>query len=536
MASRFRRTTVCVFLISIVTTAAQGRPTGSDMDSLISILGDRHAALPARERAAVRLGEIRGTNDAAIAALVGCFAEHDPFLCGKAATSLGRIGAAAIPRLLTAMQKVDDTVRWCSAIALGKMSGDRSAALPALTAALHDRSSDVRWCAAAALGNMGRAAASALPALRAVLERGSEDEEVKWAAYAAIVDIGSGDFGGPTSLQAATAAIDSMLPALMHEYHVPGVSVVLVSDRKIAWSKSYGLHDSRTGEKVTPQTLFEACSMSKPVLAYLTMKLVDRRMLDLDTPLSVYLPEHFFSAGNFADKVTARMVLSHTAGFPNWRKGEEEHEGPLPIFFLPGVRFSYSGEGYYYLQRVVEKLTHEPLEVYAESELFGPLQMSHASFVWRKDLGPLIATGHDTAGMVLDRTHYSHANAAYSLYISAEDYARMLCCLLAPEGSGDVALSKGAREAMFSRQVEVQVRSAVSRPGTAMGLSVFWGLGWAIDSTITGNIVYHSGANRSGFRCYAQFRMDHGTGIVIMTNGLNGSDMWRRVIQQVGDF
>jgi hypothetical protein len=85
-------------------------------------------------------------------------------------------------------------------------------------------------------------------------------------------------------------------------------------------------------------------------------------------------------------------------------------------------------------------------------------------------------------------------------------------------------------------QVEVGVRTPITRPGRAMGLGTYWGLGWAIDSTISGNIIYHSGANRSGFRCYSQFNYDEGSGIVIMTNGLDGSELWRRVVEKIGDF
>jgi hypothetical protein len=89
---------------------------------------------------------------------------------------------------------------------------------------------------------------------------------------------------------------------------------------------------------------------------------------------------------------------------------------------------------------------------------------------------------------------------------------------------------------MLSPQIDVLVRDPIERPGSALGLFVYWGLGWAIDSTASGKIYYHSGANRTGFRCYSQFRLDEGSGIIIMTNGLNGSEFWRRLIKEVGDF
>jgi hypothetical protein len=86
------------------------------------------------------------------------------------------------------------------------------------------------------------------------------------------------------------------------------------------------------------------------------------------------------------------------------------------------------------------------------------------------------------------------------------------------------------------KAIRVDVRDVIDRPGRALGLFSFRGLGWGIDSTITGDIIYHSGSNQSGFRCYSQFNMRDGSGIVIMTNGDNGSELWTRLISLTGDL
>jgi CubicO group peptidase (beta-lactamase class C family) len=362
------------------------------------------------------------------------------------------------------------------------------------------------------------------------------DDDVQWAAYYAVGRITVGKVERRLDLGGLIAVVDSLVPHLMREHHVPGVSLAVIDNRRIAWTKSYGLKDTRTSEIVTGQTLFEACSMSKPVLACLAMKLVDKKILDLDKPLWGYLPESFVSTGDYGKRITARMVLSHTAGFPNWRKGEEETGGPLPITFLPGTKFSYSGEGFYYLQRVIEKLTHEPLDMHAKTALFAPLGMNHTSFVWTSAMEPFQASGHDTLGRVLAKSQYVHPNAAYSLYTSAEDYAKLISSILGSNQANEHFLSAGSMYEMMEHQVQVDVRQPINQPGRALGLGVYWGLGWAMDSTMSGNIIYHSGANRTGFRCYAQFDYDQGSGIVIMTNGLNGSELWRHVVEKVGDF
>jgi hypothetical protein len=82
----------------------------------------------------------------------------------------------------------------------------------------------------------------------------------------------------------------------------------------------------------------------------------------------------------------------------------------------------------------------------------------------------------------------------------------------------------------------MDTREVIDRPGRCLGLCAYRGLGWAIDATIAGDIVYHSGANQTGFTCYSQFNMRDGSGIVIMTNGKNGSDLWSRLISAVGDL
>jgi CubicO group peptidase (beta-lactamase class C family) len=276
--------------------------------------------------------------------------------------------------------------------------------------------------------------------------------------------------------------------------------------------------------------------MTKPVFAFLVFQLVQQNKLNLDEPLCNYLDEKFYGEGSIYKKITARMVLSHQSGLPNWRKGEEERNGPLPIYFTPGERFSYSGEGYYYLQRVVEKITGKSLEEIANENLFVPSEMNNSSFIWREEIDSLISSGHDTSGNFLAKSKYVHPNSAYSLYISAEDYAKIIIEIMKANQLSSSLLSKTYVEEMLSPQVDVLVRDPIDRPGRAFGYITDWSLGWAVDSTAYGKIYYHSGANRTGFRCYSQFNLDEGKGIVIMTNSLNGTELWTRLIKQIGDL
>jgi CubicO group peptidase (beta-lactamase class C family) len=499
---------------------------------LIDALKDPDAGV--RERAAEALGLQGPGAAAAVGALVRSFADPDPYVQGRAAEALGRIGGEAVPALALALTDRDRSVRWCAAIALGRIGAAARAAVPALAKAIADGDENVRWCAAIALGSIGAPAAAAVPALLACLH--DADEDVRWGAREALERIDPAFARRELDWRSAAAAIESLTPAMMKELHVPGVSVALVADRQVAWTKSFGVADARKGAPVTGATLFEACSMSKPVLAYVVMKLVELGTLDLDRPLAEYLPEEDPPAQDEKASITARMILSHTSGLPNWRKGDEERQGPLPVKFAPGSRFSYSGEGIFYLQRVVEHLTSEPLEVLAERMLFRPLGLRGISFVWTPALEPAIAGGHDGKGKFLQKTRYTHANAAYSLYTTAPDYAAFLVEIMKADRSASHSLSRQSVEAMLGRRVTLESRDPIERPGSARGLGAYWGLGWSINTTAAGDIVHHSGSNRSGFRCFSQFNPARGSGIVIMTNGSTGGDLWTRLVSQVGDL
>lgn len=476
----------------------------------------------------------QGPEDGRLAALVEALADADPFAGGAAAEELARSGAPAVPALSRALRDPRESVREGAAIALGKLGKEARGAVPVLVAALSDPKENVRWCAAGALGAVGAAASSAVPALREALHDG--DEDVRRGAALALERIDRPAWLLAPSWESTVATIERLTPLLMTELHVPGVSMALVRDRKVAWTRSWGVADVRTGTPVTSETLFEAASMTKPVFAVSVLKLVEQGRIDLDRPLSQVVAPPTVPFQQERLRITPRMVLSHTSGLPNWRKGGEERDGPLPVLFAPGSKFGYSGEAIYQLQRVVEKVTGEPIEEYTRRTLFTPLGMTGTSYVWTAELDSRLASGHEADGTFLARARYAHANAAYSLVTTAPDYARFLVALLDPEGASPNGLSRASVSSMLRHEVRVDVRDPIERPGRARGTEVFWGLGWSLNATAGGDVVHHGGANRTGFRCFAQFSPSRGTGLVILTNGLGGGELWTRLVSAVGDL
>ena len=407
--------------------------------------------------------------------------------------------------------------------------------VPALIAALQGADATGRNSAAYALGTVGPAAGpEAARALREALA--DADADVRAAAAWSLGAVDPASSRSAPGWDATIATIESLTPRLMDELHVPGVSIALVQGGRLAWTKAWGVVDATTRAPVTTETLFEAASMSKPVFAYAVLQLVDRGELTLDRPLAAWHAEPAFPDQPERRRITARMALSHTTGFPNWRKGDDERAGPLPVLFEPGSRFGYSGEGIFYLQRVVETITGQPLDAWARGTLLDPLGLASTSFSWSEALDPRLATGHGDDGTALPRARYSRPNAAYTLITTPSDYARFLAAILASERGAPWALSRRAHAAMLAHQVKADARDPIQRPGRARGLATFWGLGWGINTTPAGDLVYHSGSNQTGFRSYAQFSPARGSGIVIMTNGTRGGELWTRLVGAVGDL
>src|SRR5215468_2276665 len=196
--------------------------------------------------------------------------------------------------------------------------------------------------------------------------------------------------------KATLVRLDKSLPDLMAKGAVPGLSIALIRDRTTYWVHSFGVRDAKSGQPVTEETIFEAASLSKPVFAYAVLKLVDQGKLDLDTPLTHYWPSDSpYSIDPANDprlqQITARIVLSHRTGFPNWRPDGK----PLTIYFAPGSRFSYSGEGYVYLQRTVERIESKPLNQIMQEIVFAPLGMNDSTYISLP--GPNVTSGYSPA-------------------------------------------------------------------------------------------------------------------------------------------
>jgi len=323
----------------------------------------------------------------------------------------------------------------------------------------------------------------------------------------------------PMELLEKVHRLEEQLPGLMEQHNVPGVSVALISDRELVWSRGYGVRCAGSDETVQPETIMEACSMSKPFFAYLLLKLAEEGRFDIDRPLVEYLGKDYLDDDPRHRSITARMTLTHTSGLPNWRKGGWRSGSPLSLAFDPGTQFRYSGEGFLMLQRALETKTGSDLDTVSRERLIEPLKLHNTRYVWDERFLACAACGHDREGNVKpDRNFYDRANAAYSLYTSAEDYAWFVVEILRADRTASHSLSAQMRKEMLTPASHRDDQEAD------------WGLGWGLSDVNNQQHVYHSGANGSGFRCYCEFYPESGDGLVIMTNALAGDDLWKTVV------
>jgi len=308
------------------------------------------------------------------------------------------------------------------------------------------------------------------------------------------------------------------IPRWMSSGDIPGLSIAVLHGGELAWSGAFGVRELGGSTAVDAETLFPAASLSKPVFTYLVLRLVERGVLSLDTPLHTLLPYPRLEHDERYRAITAHHVLTHTAGLPNWGAT------PLEMIGAPGERFSYSGEGFVYLQKTVEKLTGRPLAELAAEEVFVPLGMSHTHFVLAPGLDVEVVTGVDEGGDLQRVPREEEANAAGSLLTTGEDYARFLSALLGGRGLRPATLA-----AMFERQVAADRENRPEAAG-----KIFWGLGWGLEAVgdPATDILWHWGDN-GGFKAYVMVDRAHGDGLVYFANAIDGLSIAPDLVERV---
>lgn len=336
----------------------------------------------------------------------------------------------------------------------------------------------------------------------------------------------------PVVLSGDPAAARSLLDE-MQRLHVPGVSIAVIRNGKIAWARGYGVA-FEGGPPITPKTLFQAASISKPVTAMAALRLAERGELDLDADINTVLTSWALPPG--AGGVTLRRLLSHTAGtgvsgFPGYAADKPvptlvqvldgappANTKPVRSESAPGLEWRYSGGGYSVVQQALIDRTKRPFDVLLRDTVLAPIGMRDSRFAQPLPAGLLAraALPHDGEGKPVAGGPYTYPElAAAGLWTTPSDLARFALDLQRSARGG-----KGLLSARMARTMLTPVKN-----GYGLGLNVQG------DGATLG--FAHGGSN-NGYK-NTLFAYAHGDGVVVMTNGENGGELASAVLRAVAD-
>jgi CubicO group peptidase (beta-lactamase class C family) len=325
---------------------------------------------------------------------------------------------------------------------------------------------------------------------------------------------------------------------MMKWFHVPGMSIAVVRDFQVQWTKSYGVADMVTNAPVTSETRFQAASISKPVTAFAVLRAVDAGKLSLDENVNKYLkswkvPENEYTRGS----VTLRALLSHTSGtgdgfgFPGYNPSaplptlEQVLDGKPPsnlgpVFWErpPFVAYKYSGGGIEIVQVVLQDVYGKPFAQIMQEQVLGPVGMTNSTYEQPlpASLDKSAARAHGLDGKSMDaKWHVYPEQAAAGLWTTPTDLAKL-----------GIEVQKALRgeSKLLSRQTALEM---VAPTGTGP-----FAIGFRIDKRGEGWYFTHDGSNW-GFRSGFYMHRLKGYGLAVMTNGDNGSGLIEQIEARV---
>jgi len=314
---------------------------------------------------------------------------------------------------------------------------------------------------------------------------------------------------------------ESFFRQVLDKSGATALSVAVIQGSDIVFQRSMGIIDKKTNKLVNEQTVFRTASLSKPVFAYLVMTLADEGLLDVDKPLHQYLERPLYEYPDYEDlkdddrykSLTARILLSHQSGFPNWRAMNPDRR--LDFKFTPGKMFKYSGEGYRLLQFILEEMTGKDLNSLAVEKVFLPLEMTNSSFLWENRFDGNFALNLRTGLRGLIERTRTVPNAAASLLTNTADYAKFLLAIMNGKG-----LEPESLKMMLEPQVDITSKSLHAPQGTDPGISerihLSWSMGWGRFRCPLGEALFHVGFEE-GCDNYAVVFLNQKIGIVLQS-------------------
>lgn len=305
---------------------------------------------------------------------------------------------------------------------------------------------------------------------------------------------------------------DKEIDALLKKHKIPSIAIGLIKNGELQQIRTFG--SKKSNQPISNNSIYKVASLTKPIVAFVVLKLIDEGKWNLDEPVSNYFIDKDIKNSKFLNKLTTRHILSHQSGFPNWRYLTDSKK--LSFQFEPGTKWQYSGEGLEYLRKAIEKKLKRPFEEIAQEKLFNPLEMKNTHFYWTDKIDEKqYAVEHDENGNPINYEKYTNINAAANLMTTVEDYSKFLVHVL--KGAG-------LSEKTYNEFLKTQ---AHEKDG------IDWGLGMQILSNLPNNetALMHTGGDY-GTKTIAVIFKNSKDGLVLFSNSENGMVLWQKILSE----
>lgn len=297
----------------------------------------------------------------------------------------------------------------------------------------------------------------------------------------------------------------------LKQKHIPALGIGYIKDGEIEQISVFGeLHSNKSAPI---NTIWNVASMTKPITAIVALKLINAGKWNLDEPIYKYYTDPDIANDPRSKLLTIRIILSHQTGFPNWRGNSKD--GKLSFEFEPGTKYQYSGEGFEYLRKALEKKFKKSLEQLASELIFKPLKMKDTKFIWDDKMDSTrFAKWHNEKGELYETQKNATANAADNLLTTVEDYSKFLVHILNGAGLSDKFYNE-----MVAKQVKINEYK-------------HWGLGWWVDENINNNkdFALVHGGDDIGVHTIAFIVPKTKQALLIFTNCDNGTDAFAEIL------
>lgn len=337
-------------------------------------------------------------------------------------------------------------------------------------------------------------------------------------------------------------ALDREVERLMAGAKIPGLALAVIENGQVAHVRAYGKRDLEQDLPLTTETTMYAASITKALFAYTVMTLVDEGRIDLDRSIAEYFPKPLPEYEKYADlagderwrKITPRMLLDHTAGFPNFRfftrQGTFDPKGKLTIEFEPGSRYAYSGEGINLMQFVLDHGLNVDTGELIQARVYDRFGMRGSGMVWRDAFAANLAIGYDEAGKPLGHKRRGAVRAAGSMDTTIADYARFLAGLARCEGLSEKSCAEMKRTQIAIRSLQQfpTLSDETTTDNDAIRLAA--GLGAIVYDSPQGR-AWFKGGHDDGTRNLAFCFTEKRDCVLILSNSSNGEGVFAYLVE-----